>query len=326
MTLVTTTTTQQECHHRRSSLQIVASDPILPSPQNYANTNPDPIKPASKLSMDTDNKAVISNNYTIITRPIINALCVSILYLIHFVYIAHLAQQVVRTTLHRHWRQFVWNQQDNKQPQDAYSLLKKDQGQLTKVPHHLAITVSSEHLLERSEEDWKTVISDLCQVTCWAWEMGIKEISVFDATGVLKNKTMEINKEQSMALHCWKKEHHPEDDLTQNDFRFIILSLEDSQSQLVKATQKSYQHYIKNNNASIDIDLVNGFMQESMSDPDLMIIYDGLPHNYVSIDGYSPWHIRLTEFVNATSHHRLDYPLYISCLYKYSKVEQRFGQ
>lgn len=99
------------------------------------------------------------------------------------------------------------------------------------------------------------------------------------------------------------------------DFQCSILSLEDAQSHLVHATQKAYQHHLKNE--VIDIEWVDGFMQgkrngmkrdlirlintsmyiASMTDPDLMIVYDGLPHNYISLDGYSPWHIRLTEFM-----------------------------
>ena len=38
-------------------------------------------------------------------------------------------------------------------------------------------------------------------------------------------------------------------------------------------------------------------IEDSFSGPDLMIVYNGLPHHYVSLDGYSPWHIKLTEFM-----------------------------
>jgi hypothetical protein len=36
-------------------------------------------------------------------------------------------------------------------------------------------------------------------------------------------------------------------------------------------------------------------IENNTSDPDLMIVYDGLPHNYISLDGYNPWQIKLTE-------------------------------
>lgn len=39
------------------------------------------------------------------------------------------------------------------------------------------------------------------------------------------------------------------------------------------------------------------FIEDSISDPDLMLVCDGLPHNYISLDGFPPWHIRLTEFL-----------------------------
>lgn len=63
-----------------------------------------------------------------------------------------------------------------------------------------------------------------------------------------------------------------------------------------------------------------------MSDPDLMIVYDGLPHNYISLDGYPPWFIRLTEIANCSNHHKLNYDLFSKCLYRFSRVEQRFGK
>lgn len=67
------------------------------------------------------------------------------------------------------------------------------------------------------------------------------------------------------------------------------------------------------------------YLVDSISDPDLMILYDGLPHNYVSLGGYPPWHIRLTEIANCSNYHDLDYNLFSKCLYRFSKVQQRFG-
>ncbi|KAI8078642.1 uncharacterized protein BX664DRAFT_342376 [Halteromyces radiatus] len=326
MTIVTTTRTrQQTLNQRRSSLQIVASSiPV----DNATNS------PIDSSHTTLYNTSLPSLRLDTIRTSILDALCVSTLYLIHFIYIAYIAQQTLRTCIVHGWRRYRFQLQynnnnssllsSNKQ-KDMITLLKYDRSQLTKIPHHVGITVSSELVFERSEEDWNRIIFDLCQVCCWAWEMGIKEVSVLDASGVLKNMAIDIYKQQSMTLHEWKQQHSSSSCLMQNDFRFKILSLEDTQTQIVQATQKVFKHIQYNKTTSIDINLVNEFMQEDLSDPDLMIVYDGLPHQYVSIDGYSPWHIRLTEFVNATAYHRLDYILFSSCLYQYSKVEQRFG-
>lgn len=66
--------------------------------------------------------------------------------------------------------------------------------------------------------------------------------------------------------------------------------------------------------------------ENTISDPDLMIVYDGLPHNYISLDGYPPWFIRLTEIANCSNYHKMTYDLFSKCLYRYSRVEQRLGR
>ncbi|CAO3597723.1 unnamed protein product [Absidia cylindrospora] len=274
----------------------------------------------------------------------------SALYAIQFIYMAYIAQQTLFTTLNHRWQNYrlgntqhlsnvfgllslststAEKQQRRLQDSNILSMLNDDKTQLSKIPRHLAITLSSELLFERTEDDWNMIVNDVCQVSCWAWEMGIKELSVYEASGVLKSMAVDIYKQQSKVLHEWKQQHHPtSSSLAENDFGFLILSLDDAQSQLVDATQKSFKH-INNNQekvSSININLVDEFMNETMSDPDLMVVYDGLPHHYISLDGYPPWHIRLTEFINSTSHHRLDYMLFSSCLYRYAKVEQRLGR
>ncbi|CAO3626277.1 unnamed protein product [Cunninghamella echinulata] len=197
-------------------------------------------------------------------------------------------------------------------------------------------------VFERTQEDWDRIIHDICQTSCWAFEMGIKELSIFDASGILKNMAVDIYKQQSIILHNWcqnkkkenksnnmenDKEDNDDDDEHKKEFKFSILSMDDVQSEITRVSQKVYKHITNNKMTTdaINVQLVDGFMQETMSDPELMIIYDGLPHNYVSTNGYFPWHIRLTEFLNVTSYHQLNYTLFSSCLYRYSKVEQRFG-
>ncbi|SAL97884.1 hypothetical protein [Absidia glauca] len=311
MACITTTTTTNR-HQRRSSLQVIAGDPIIADDDTSAK---EVIAPLTV-------KSPVANT---MTQSVVHGVCVSILYLIHMLYMAYIAQKVLRTNAKQQWQNLLLAYQplaDDKQSlarghsDRFYSLLKDDQRRLTKLPGHLAITLSTELLLDRTNEDWTTIIQDLGQVACWAWEMGIKELSVFDASGTLKSRAVEIAKQQSMALHQWKQHYHS-DLIPENDFQCSILSLEDAQSYLVHATQKAYQHHLKNE--EIDIEWVDGVMQASMTDPDLMIVYDGLPHHYISLDGYSPWHIRLTEFI-------LNYDLFISSLFKYARVEQRFGR
>ncbi|CAO3597724.1 unnamed protein product [Absidia cylindrospora] len=208
----------------------------------------------------------------------------SALYAIQFIYMAYIAQQTLFTTLNHRWQNYrlgntqhlsnvfgllslststAEKQQRRLQDSNILSMLNDDKTQLSKIPRHLAITLSSELLFERTEDDWNMIVNDVCQVSCWAWEMGIKELSVYEASGVLKSMAVDIYKQQSKVLHEWKQQHHPtSSSLAENDFGFLILSLDDAQSQLVDATQKSFKH-INNNQekvSSININLVDEFM------------------------------------------------------------------
>jgi hypothetical protein len=42
---------------------------------------------------------------------------------------------------------------------------------------------------------------DISLSTCWAWDFGIKEISVYDASGIIKSMSIDLYKQQSIMLH-----------------------------------------------------------------------------------------------------------------------------
>ncbi|KAI8060868.1 Decaprenyl diphosphate synthase-like protein [Gongronella butleri] len=237
---------------------------------------------------------------------------VTLLYLVHILYLVYLAGRSVQTTLWQRWQQFQL-------PMD----LDSDKQRLKKVPAHLCIVVSSE--LHRSDSDWHAIIHDLCQVACWAWHMGIETLTLFDASGKLKSLAIPIYKQHDLMLHDWCHIHGLQVP-SQDDFLLTIASLDDAHNDLVHAARHAHQHLVSNqlSTNAIDQTLVNALIPGT--DPDLMIVYDGLPHDFLYINGYSPWHLKNTEFINATHYHRFDYALFSHCLYKYAKVEQRFGR
>ncbi|KAF1798498.1 Decaprenyl diphosphate synthase-like protein [Mucor lusitanicus] len=157
--------------------------------------------------------------------------------------------------------------------------------------------------------------------TCWAWDFGIKEVSVYDASGIMKSVSVDLYKQQSTILHDYMIKYNKGEKI-RPALKFSILSIENGKQHMGRVVQEMAKDYPD----TIDIPLVDQYMHmDSVSDPDLMILYDGLPHNYVSLDGYPPWHIRLTEIANCSSYHHLNYHVFSKCLYRFSKVEQRFG-
>ncbi|KAI8639076.1 Decaprenyl diphosphate synthase-like protein [Parasitella parasitica] len=163
---------------------------------------------------------------------------------------------------------------------------------------------------------------DVSMATCWAWDFGVKEVSVYDASGVIKSMSIDLHKQQSTILHDYMVKYNKGEKKRPSMVKFSILSIENGKSYVGQVAQQM----AKDNHGQIDIKLVDKYMHmNSVSDPDLMILYDGLPHNYVSLDGYPPWHIRLTEIANCSDYHALNYHLFSKCLYRFSKVQQRFG-
>lgn len=59
-----------------------------------------------------------------------------------------------------------------------------------------------------------------------------------------------------------------------------------------------------------------------LPDPDLALYFGGICSTF----GLSPWHFRLTEFINANSLKALTSKTFVYALYRYSKCEQRFGK
>ncbi|ORY91134.1 Decaprenyl diphosphate synthase-like protein [Syncephalastrum racemosum] len=155
--------------------------------------------------------------------------------------------------------------------------------------------------------------------------MGIERFSVYDSTDELQANASEIVKRQSACLHHWIHTSHPSSTKSRPALKFSILSSKDGRSRLARLTQSIIEKGIPS--SQIDLQMVDTLVHdETMSDPDLMLVYDGLPHNYLSLDGFPPWHIPLTEFIHEPQYHHLDYHLFAKTLYRYSKVEQRFGR
>lgn len=116
-----------------------------------------------------------------------------VLYTVHFIYITYIAYQSLQTYLYTLYISMRYN--DRLHIQDR---IQHDKSQLTKIPKHLAINVSRELLSTRTCQEWENTMFNISMATCWAWEFGIEEVSVYDASGnfffhVLLRKIIETN-------------------------------------------------------------------------------------------------------------------------------------
>ncbi|KAI9278300.1 Decaprenyl diphosphate synthase-like protein [Phascolomyces articulosus] len=282
------------------SLQLISDPPVdLPPPTKIATPQ--------QQELEQQIQSTKSNVF-------VDAICRIILHLIHIIYLTFIIYKTVRTMALDLYHQHLVHSTDTEE------LIRFDKAQLTKIPKHFSILISNELSHERTIQEWDNIVDDLCRVSCWAWEFGIEELSIFDASGDLKELGIDVYKRQSTMLHQWMSNKE------KRGLKFSIVSAEDGRSSVSRAAQNIAKQKIPSE--KIDIALVDKFVHEcsDISDPELMVVYDALPHSYISLDGFPPWHIRLTEFINKGTHHRLDYMTFSSTLLQYSKVEQRFGR
>lgn len=116
----------------------------------------------------------------------------TILYTLHFLYITFIAFKTLYSYLENLFRNNHY---------DIHQRIQFDKSQLTKIPKHLTINVSRELSSTRSCKDWEKLMYDISLSTCWAWDFGIKEISVYDASGIIKSMSIDLYKQQSIMLH-----------------------------------------------------------------------------------------------------------------------------
>lgn len=288
-----------------------ADQPILQLNTTKYISNFNTIETSAEISNRSRADKIKNSNHNTLSHVFLTA----ILYTLHFIYISFIAFKSLHSYLENLFRDTHQHQHD------IHQRIQFDKTQLTKIPEHLTINVSRELASTRSCKEWEKLMYDISMSTCWAWDFGIKEVSVYDASGIMKSVSVDLYKQQSTILHDYMIKYNNGEKI-RPALKFSILSIENGKQHMGRVVQEM----AKDHPDTIDIPLVDQYMHmDSVSDPDLMILYDGLPHNYVSLDGYPPWHIRLTEIANCSNYHHLNYHVFSKCLYRFSKVEQRFG-
>lgn len=141
----------------------------------------------SILQLSAENKiplepstTVITETTTTITRrqnTLYHVFLSSILHLLHFIYITCIAFKTFKS--------YLYNHITTANTTTIHQRIQYDKENLTKIPNHLSINISRELSSSRTLEKWDEIMYSISFVTCWAWEFGIKEVSVYDQSGKL---------------------------------------------------------------------------------------------------------------------------------------------
>lgn len=111
----------------------------------------------------------------------------------------------------------------------------------------------------------------------------------------------------------------------QGHLSVLLLSSEDGRSTLVDLT-KTLTEMSQRNKVSpndISLDLIDAEITESvMGEPELLLLFG--PD--VGLQGYPPWHVRLTEIFHVQDNNGVGYQVFLRGLHSYGKAQMRLGR
>lgn len=111
----------------------------------------------------------------------------------------------------------------------------------------------------------------------------------------------------------------------QGHLSVLLLSSEDGRSTLVDLT-KTLTEMSQRNKVSpndISLDLIDAEITESvMGEPELLLLFG--PD--VGLQGYPPWHVRLTEIFHVQDNNGVGYQVFLRALHSYGKAQMRLGR
>ncbi|CAO3657787.1 unnamed protein product [Umbelopsis vinacea] len=162
--------------------------------------------------------------------------------------------------------------------------------------------------INRSATQWDSIIQDICNTCVWSSELGVQELSVFESSGYLKRRTAHVQNQLSKAFEDWQISNGQATGTSvrpahSKGFKLSIFAIEDGKAhvaQVAKQMAIAVTEGGRFTSDDINIQLVDKWMTESISEPELAMICYGSAHDYIELNGFLPWHMRLTEFISCT--------------------------
>lgn len=158
----------------------LSPSPRQPPAQSFTCAEKPKIQLKSNLPSPQDLPSITTPRHKALYSTLLDGLCHLILYTLQLGYLLYIACR----SLYRKTEHVIRQCLDTS---DRLVAIHKDKARLTKIPKHLAILISGE-LEERDFADWEDLVNDICLTSCWAWEFGIQELSVYDPSGKLDDK------------------------------------------------------------------------------------------------------------------------------------------
>lgn len=232
-------------------------------------------------------------------------------------------------------------------PSNTPQLIRQDVTKLQKIPRRLAA------ILEMKSASYvgggvRGLMNDGSEVVCWTVSAGIKHLVLYDYDGVLKSNVQDFRNEIRAKLskyygpsnipkyavripHLNKVYFNDQDtQLTSNENKKVVieislLSNRDGRETIVDLTRTMADLCASNDLRLPDITmkLVDKELTQLVGpEPDLLLYFGPT----LDLQGFPPWHIRLTEFHWEEDNDDVIYSVFIRGLQKYSACKINVGK
>jgi dehydrodolichyl diphosphate syntase complex subunit NUS1 len=236
---------------------------------------------------------------------------------------------------------------------DDPSIINADINKLPKIPQRLSTILNY-----KSEQEEGGGIEGLCNdgasIAAWCVSSGIPSLSIYEVNGILKKSIPEFSKAIFNKFESYfgtdsvpnfliniphlnisysgidgvltnNNNDKTKDDENGYQIQISLLSKVDGRSTIVELTkvmaQLTKSGELKKSDITIKF-LDHELKQLIGEEPDLIILFQP----YLDLQGYPPWHIRLTEMYWEPDNDSVSYVVFLRALQKYSTCKVNIGR
>ncbi|GME93873.1 hypothetical protein B5S32_g4315 [[Candida] boidinii] len=237
-------------------------------------------------------------------------------------------------------------------PQKTPSLINNDVNKLPKIPHRLSTIIN--YKPEQEENGGiEALLNNSSEIICWTISSGIPYLTIYEYHGLLKKHIPELRRSIYRNLttyfgtsnvptfkikipHLNLVYYGPSDENTSNntantannnkyDIEISLISNVDGRSTIVELTKVMSELNMKKELKTKDVTLkfVNHELEHLVGkESDLIILFQP----YLNLQGYPPWHIRLSEMYWEPDNDDVSYAVYLRALQKFSTCKVNVGK
>lgn len=229
-------------------------------------------------------------------------------------------------------------------PSNTPQLIRQDVVKLPKIPSRLAAILEVKPVGDVGG-GLKGLLNDASELVCWTISAGVKHLTLYDYDGVLQKNTNDLRNAIFEHLSVYygpanipnfavKIPHFNKvfynkkgngDDRTKVSIEVSLLSNRDGRETIVDLTRTmadlcSHQELDVND---ITVGLVDSELKQLVGqEPDLLLYFGPS----LDLQGYPPWHIRLTEFFWEEDNNQVTYSVFIRGLKQYAGCKSNVGK